>query len=89
MNIDDLRVILGTDQRYRRNFTIATSGNQIILSFEINNNNIWETSSETFIDSIAYAKIAYYNIRKCLFFTAYRKSKETSQAVKIYSGQVV
>ena len=89
MNIDDLRVVLGSDDLYRRNFSIKVEGETISLLFEARINDTWENSSDVFDEKLIYSKITCYNIRKCLLFSAYRKSKETSLTVKVYSGQVV
>ena len=90
MNVDDLRVILGRDGEYRRNFSIKISdGNMSQINFDILRDGVWSQDQVLIHESQLNPIIAQMNVRRCLFFIAYRKAIETSRTVRMYSGQVV
>lgn len=90
MNIDDLRVILGQDGVYRRNISVNyLTETQYAIKFEYHiDDKEWLEDTISFSSDNVYQIIEQFNLRKCVFFTAYKKTSELSRPVKVFSGLV-
>lgn len=88
MNIDDLRIILGSDQIPRRMMVMYKKGQTFFIDTEEHVNNQWIINTYPFmytpssIDEI----INNLNIRRCRFFATLKMIVDDNIRVRIYSG---
>lgn len=92
MNINDLKVVLGADGIYRRSFQVLFDHiNKIytIMVEEHVNGTNWHQQTYRIYEADIISKVATFNVRACLFFSAAKKSSEAQTSIYVYSGEVV
>ena len=81
MNVNDLRIILGTDGIYRHKFIINVKQNKIIVLFSIPKSN----TSRQIVFSTINDVCSLLNIRQCVLNKAVEKSKNLNCSIWLYS----
>ena len=85
-NVNDLRILLGSDGIYRYKFSVELTNEYIILTYTIPKTNNQITESFPIFEQ--HSIIKKFNIKQCILNKALNKSKKLNRNIWLYSNDI-